>query len=61
MRRIGHKSRSHEEARAWELEQEAKLTPDELRRIAKALRDRVYGRHCPDVRDAVAGLRRRRS
>lgn len=37
------------------------MTPDERRQVAKALRDRFYGPNCPDVRDAVAGLRRRRS
>lgn len=59
MERVGHKASSFEEARAWEIEQYARMTPDERRAVAKALRDRVYGTRCPDVRDAVAGLRRR--
>jgi hypothetical protein len=58
--RIAHKARGFAAAHEWELEQERALTPDERRRIAKALRDRVYGINCPDVRDAVAGLRKRR-
>lgn len=58
--RIGHKARGFAQAREWEIEQLRAMTPDERRRVAKALRDRVYGTSCPDVRDAVAGLRRRR-
>lgn len=60
MERIANKARGFAQARAWELEQERATSPDERRRIAKALRDRVYGTDCPDVRDAFAGLRRRR-
>jgi predicted Fe-S protein YdhL (DUF1289 family) len=61
MERIGHKARGFDEAHRWEIEQYRAMTPDERRRVAKALRDRVFGSQCPDVRDAVAGLRRRRS
>jgi predicted Fe-S protein YdhL (DUF1289 family) len=59
--RVGHKARGFEEARRYEIAQYARMTPDERRRVAKALRDRVYGTDCPDVREAVAGLRKRRS
>jgi hypothetical protein len=58
--RIGHKARGFAAAREWEIAQAAEMTPDECRRIAKALRDRYYGTDVPDVRDAVAGSRRRR-
>jgi hypothetical protein len=57
--RIGHRARTFAEARAWDAQQYAEMTPDERRAIAKALRDRYHGTNCPDVRDAVAGLRRR--
>ena len=60
MERVGHKARGFEAAVRWELAQERATTPDERRALAKELRERVYGRSCPDVRDAVAGLRRRR-
>jgi hypothetical protein len=60
MERIAHKARSYAAARRWEIEQYASLAPDERRRIAKALRDRVYGRSRPDVRDVIAGARRSR-
>jgi hypothetical protein len=60
MDRIGHKARGYAEADAWDLAQQRAMTSDERRRVAKALRDRVFGPNRPDVRDAVAGLRRRR-
>jgi hypothetical protein len=60
MERVANKARGFEAAREWELAQDRAMTPDERRRVAKALRDRVYGTDCPDVRDAVAGLRKRR-
>lgn len=58
MERIGHRARSFKEAESWELQQYAQMSPDERRRVAKVLRDRYYGRDCPDVRDAIAGSRR---
>jgi hypothetical protein len=60
MKRIGHVAHGFAEAEQWDFDQYAKLSPDECRRIAKALRDRVYGTIVPDVRDYVAGLRRKR-
>jgi hypothetical protein len=60
MERVANKARGFADAFAWEIEQYARLTPDESRAIARALRERVYGKSCPDVRDAVAGLRRKR-
>jgi hypothetical protein len=56
--RIGHKARGFAVAEAWDIAQHRAMTPDERRRVAKALRDRFFGRKCPDVRDAAAGLRR---
>ena len=58
--RIGHKATGFAASRRWEIEQERALDSDACRRIAKALRDRYYGTGCPDVRDAVAGSKRRR-
>jgi hypothetical protein len=55
--RVANKAIGFEEARRWERQQYAEMDPDERRRVAKVLRDRVYGKNCPDVRDAVAGLR----
>jgi|688.fasta_scaffold1867897_2 hypothetical protein len=60
MERIANKARGYDAARAWEIKQYAAMTPDERREVARVLRERVYGKNCPDVRDAVAGLKRRR-
>jgi hypothetical protein len=57
MERVANKAHGFGEALAWELGQYAAMTPDERRRVAKALRDRFYGKKCPDVRDVVAGSR----
>jgi hypothetical protein len=55
--RIGHKAVGFAEAWDWDIQQQAEMTPDERRAVAKALRDRYYGTNCPDVRDAFAGAR----
>ncbi|MBI5486251.1 MAG: hypothetical protein HY905_02845 [Deltaproteobacteria bacterium] len=51
MERIVHVARDFREARAWDIEQHVSMTPEQRQRAAKELRDRVYGPHCPDVRD----------
>ena len=50
--RVANKARGFEEARRWDLEQYRRMTPDERRAVAKTLRDKVYGRNRPDVREA---------
>jgi predicted Fe-S protein YdhL (DUF1289 family) len=50
--RLANKAIGFEEARRWELEQYRRMTPDERRAVAKAIRDRVYGLDRPDVREA---------
>ncbi len=52
VKRVANKARGFDEARKWDLEQYRRMTPDERRAVAKALRDRVYGRNRPDVREA---------
>jgi hypothetical protein len=39
-------------ARAWEIEQELAMTPDERLDAARELKRRVYGTDAPDVREA---------
>lgn len=39
-------------ARAWEIEQELAMTPDERLDAARELARRVYGVNAPDVREA---------
>ena len=48
--RIAHVSHREDEARRWDLRQHRQMTPDERRRVAEGLGDRVYCAKCPDVR-----------
>lgn len=52
MDRDAHKARSFAEADRWDREQMWAMTPDERMAIAKELRDRVYGKDAPDVRES---------
>lgn len=52
MERIVHKSHSFEEAQEWDIRQQLEMTPEERQRVARALRDRVYGADAPDVRES---------
>jgi hypothetical protein len=54
MKRIVHKSTSHEEATGWDVEQQVSMTPQERLAAARTLKDRVYP---PDARDVRAGHR----
>jgi len=56
---VVHVAHSFEEARAWEIEQEIRLTPAERQAIARALRERVFGTNAPDVRDVPIAYERR--
>lgn len=47
MERVVHKSKSHEEAARWDIEQHVSMTPEERLRVARVLRDRAY----PDAKD----------
>jgi len=51
MEREVHVARNFEEARAWDIAQQVAMTPEERRRVARELRERVWGSRCPDVRD----------
>ena len=57
--RVAHIAKSFASAREWDLEQYRNMTAEERQRVAKTLRERYYGKRCPDVRDAVAGIKRR--
>ncbi len=52
MERVANKARGFEDARRWEIAQYRRMSPDERRAVARALRDRVYGPDRPDVREA---------
>jgi len=51
MERIVHKAKNHQEAEDWDIEQSIRMTPAERQQIAKALKDKFYGKNCPDVRE----------
>jgi NTP pyrophosphatase (non-canonical NTP hydrolase) len=57
MERIVHKSRSFEEADRWDIEQHISMTPEERQEVAQELRERVYGRDAPDVRESTGDRR----
>ncbi len=46
------KSRSLADAEKWDREQQWSMTPDERFEVARILRERVYGKDAPDVRQA---------
>lgn len=55
--RIVHVTRSFQEAEAWDIEQQVRMTPTERMRAARALKDRCYPHDAPDVR--ASGFARR--
>ena len=52
MKRVVHKSRSFKEAEQWDIHQQKTMTPEQRQRIAREIKERVYGVDCPDVRQA---------
>ena len=53
MERVINIAKSHEEADQWDIEQHIRMTPDERLRIARILRERVYGKNSKDVRECA--------
>ena len=51
MKRILHKSRSFKEAEEWDIQQQISMNPQERLQAAKILRERVFGKNTPDVRE----------
>ncbi len=51
MERVVHKAKNHTEADEWDIQQSISLTPAERQRIARKLKERVYGKNTPDVRE----------
>jgi len=51
MKRVVHISKSHKEAREWDIKQAVSMTPAERQAVAKELRDRVYGDKAIDVKE----------
>ncbi len=51
---VVHKARDHDEARAWDVEQNAAMTPEQRLRAARVLKDRAYSPDAKDVRECHA-------
>jgi predicted Fe-S protein YdhL (DUF1289 family) len=54
MKRVFHKARDFKEAEEWDIFQQVKMTPEERQKVATQLREKVYGKNAPDVRDNQA-------
>lgn len=52
MERIANISRSFTKAEEWDIKQYKAMTPEHRQYIAKTLKERFYGKNCPDVREA---------
>lgn len=50
MERTVHKARTFQEAAAWDIQQQVRMTPRERWLAARQLRERVFGRNRKDVR-----------
>ena len=51
MERMVHRASSHDEARAWDIQQHVGMTPEERLRAARLLKDRAYPQDSKDVRE----------
>jgi hypothetical protein len=52
MERVIKKSKSFKDAEQWDILQHIRMTPEQRQQASEQLRDRVYGKHAPDVRKA---------
>lgn len=51
MERVVNIAKNHEEAERWDINQQISLTPTERQKIAKLLRERVFGKNAKDVKE----------
>lgn len=52
MKRIFHKAKNFKDAENWDIHQHLSMTTEERQEVAKALRERAYGRKTIDVRES---------
>ncbi len=52
MERIVHIARNHDDAKEWDIEQQVSMTPDERLYAARLLKERVFGKNTPDIRES---------
>lgn len=50
VKKVFNKAKNHKEAELWDMRQQIMMTPEERQRIARALKNRLYGIHTVDVR-----------
>ncbi len=51
MERISNIADNFSKAEEWDISQQISMTKEERQTAAKALKERFYGKDCPDVRD----------
>ncbi len=51
IKRVVNIARSQEEAREWDIRQALEMTHEERQKVARVLKERVYGENNPDVRE----------
>lgn len=44
-------AKSFREAEQWDIQQQIKMTHEKRQKAARVLKERVFGRECPDVRE----------
>jgi hypothetical protein len=52
MERVFQRSKDFKQAEEWDILQHIRMTPEQRQEASEQLRDRVYGKHAPDVRKA---------
>lgn len=52
MKRVFQKSRSFKQAEKWDILQHVNMTPEQRQEAAAQIRERVYGKSVPDVKEA---------
>jgi hypothetical protein len=50
-----NKAMSFSAAKQWDILQQISLTPEQRQRAAKELKERVFGKHAPDIRASHPG------
>lgn len=52
MKRVVNKSKNAREAENWDIQQQIAMSPEERQEAARLLKERVYGNHNPNVKEA---------
>ena len=50
-----NKATNFSDAKRWDILQQISLTPEQRQRAAKELKQRVFGKHAPDIRASHPG------